>query len=200
MRLGNRTLPRRCHLFGIFGPIVLVIAVLASLVTARGADVVLGTEYQIKAAFLFNFAKFVDWPATAFQSPNSSIIVGVFGDDPFGNDLELTLAEKKINERGFLIKRFSDLKQLEYCHILFISRSEKKRIAPILSTVAKKPTLTVADEIERFCPQGGMINFVMSGKKVRFEISNPSAQQASLKISSKLLRLAAGEEKNPVKN
>jgi hypothetical protein len=142
-------------------------------------------EYQLKAAFLFNFAKFIQWPETAFGSSNAPLVIGVLGDDPFGPLLRDTVEGKSVNGRKLQIKYFKRDEAPTGCHILFISRSEKENVGPILANLDKKNTLTVAD-FEGFARRGGMINLLVFGKSVRFEINVEAAARADLKVSSKL--------------
>src|ERR1700732_5233370 len=97
---------------------------------AEGLDSSESAEYLIKAGFIYNFAKLVEWPTTAFAQPDSPIVIGILGDDPFGATLDRTVADKKIEGRGFLVKRlkWSDLKNFKDCNILFVSASEKTHV------------------------------------------------------------------------
>ncbi|MBI4659408.1 MAG: YfiR family protein [Verrucomicrobia bacterium] len=161
---------------------------------SRAAEQAQPTEYQIKAAFLFNFAKFVEWPATAFPTETSPFCIGILGDDPFRKDLELTISGKKIGNRSLVIKRFPNARKIEFCHILFISPSENRELRQILDSLKGLATLTVGDKIEQFCEQGGMIDLIMAGNKVRFRINQHIAEKAGLKVSSRLLKLGIGSE------
>jgi hypothetical protein len=148
------------------------------------------TEYQIKAAFLFNFAKFVEWPPAAFAEATSPMIIGILGDNPFGEDLEKTVSNKTVNNRPITIKKeFRSLADATNCHMLFISTSEKQRLPEIFKALRGASVLTVG-ETDRFTETGGMINFVLEGNKTRFQINEATAKSAGLKISSKLLSLA----------
>jgi len=147
------------------------------------------TEYQIKAAFLFNFAKFVQWPAGAIAGVTSPIVVGILGENPFHDDLARTIRNKTIDEHPMVIKEFHSPTEATNCHILFISTSEKNRLPEILKDLKGTSVLTVS-EMEHFTESGGMINFVLIGKKIRFQINNDEAAKAGLKISSKLMSLA----------
>lgn len=147
------------------------------------------TEYQLKAAFLFHFAKFVEWPADAFKETSSPLVIGVLGDSPFGDDLEKTVRGKKLNDHPLAVQAFRSAGEVTNCHILFISTSERPRMPEIFQGLGRSSVLTVG-ETERFTESGGMINFVMEGNKIRFQINNVAAKQAGLKISSKLLSLA----------
>jgi len=147
------------------------------------------TEYQIKAAFLFNFARFVQWPPKAFAGATSPMIVGVLGENPFHDDLELTLRDKTVDDHPLVVKKLDSPTEATNCHILFISTSEKARLPKIINGLKGASVLTVG-ETDQFTENGGMINFVLQGSKIRFQINNDAAASAGLKISSKLLALA----------
>jgi hypothetical protein len=147
------------------------------------------SEYQIKAAFIFNFARFIEWPQKAFPQPTSPLVIGVLGENPFHEDLQKTLRDKAVDGHPLMIKEFTSLDETTNCHILFISNSEKSRLAQVLEAVKGASVLTVG-EMERFTENGGMVNFVREGTKIRFRINNETAAAVGLKISSKLLSLA----------
>ena len=157
--------------------------------TAHGEDKQL-TESKLKAAFLFNFAKFVEWPPTAFADANSPLTIGILGDNPFGGDLEAIIRDKTINNRTIAIKLMRSLAEATNCQVLFISPSAKSKISEMISGLGSASVLTVG-ETDRFAESGGMINFVKEGNKIRFEINEVAAKRAGLKISSKLLSLAS---------
>ena len=150
-------------------------------------------EYQVKADFLYNFAKFVEWPAKAFPDNRAAFIIGVVGDDPFGSKIEQAIKGKFANGRGLVVKRFPTLKALTFCHILFIGSSEKNNLRPVIAA-AGAGALTVGDT-ERFTQDGGIINFAIVGSKVHFEINQAAAERAGLRISAKLLSLS-----RPIRN
>ena len=145
-------------------------------------------EYQVKAVFLFNFLQFVEWPGAAFPEAGSPIRIGILGDDPFGPALEQTVQGEAVNHRPLAITRSKRVDDLKDCHLIFISKSEGRRIETILTVLKNRPVLTVS-EIEGFARQGGVIGFYPDGKKVRFEINPATAQNQGLKMSSELLRL-----------
>lgn len=155
----------------------------------RSAEVQTAGEYQLKAAFLYNFAKFVDWPPKAFPSPGTPISLCVLGADPFGADLERTIKNETVGGRPFVIRRFDTVQESGGCHILFISLSEKDRLGRVLAPLRNLPVLTVS-EWSDFTQTGGIINFVVEDNKIRFQINLAAAEQAGLKISSQLLKLA----------
>jgi hypothetical protein len=147
------------------------------------------SEYQIKAAFLYNFAKFVEWPPDTFPDPASPIVIGVLGKNVFGDNLEKTLHNKTINNHPVELKVFRTVAEVTNCHVLFISSSEQGRLAKTLAALPGANLLTVS-EMDGFIAAGGMINFVIEDDKIHFEINNDAAVKAGLKISSKLLSLS----------
>ena len=163
-------------------------SLLLILVSSRAQDSP-PSEYQLKAAFLFNFAKFVEWPPEAFANSTSPIVIGILGEDPFGGDLERTVRDKKVNNRPFVIKELRSPAEATNCHIIFISASEKKRLPEVLSGLSGTNVLTVSETAD-FTASGGMINFVEENNKIRFQINDVAAKKANLKVSSKLLSLA----------
>lgn len=173
----------RANIFFLLG-----LALLTPVLQGR-AQAPPATEYQLKAAYLWNFAKFIDWPATAFTNDTSPFVMGVLGDNPFGSDLELTVRGKQINTHPITVKPRVTLAEARQCHILFVSTSETNRLAEIFQSLSGTSVLTVG-ETGQFTEKGGMINFVFEDKKIRFQINDDAAKSASLKISSKLLSLA----------
>jgi hypothetical protein len=152
------------------------------------------SEYAVKAAYLFNFAKFVEWPAGTFDSENSPIIIGVLGEDPFDGDLDRTIEGRSVNGHPIRLKRFGAFDEtqtfkLQKCQILFIAYSEKDNIKEILEAMSGANVLTVS-EIEKFPLLGGMILFDQEGQRIILAINLEAAQKAKLAISSKLLQVA----------
>lgn len=147
------------------------------------------SEYQIKAAYLFNFAKFIQWPQGAFDDSKSPLFIGVLGENPFGEELERTIREKTLNGRSLTVKECRTLAEAKKCHVLFISSSEKMRLPGILNGLSGTHVLTVG-EMDHFVESGGMISFFRETNKIRFEIKDEAAKKAGLKIDSKLLGLA----------
>jgi hypothetical protein len=150
------------------------------------------SEYLIKAGFIYNFAKLVEWPTASFAQPDSPIVIGILGEDPFGATLDRIVADKKINGRGFAVKRVKwsrDFKDLRDCNILFVSSSEKEHIESVIDAMKGLPILTIGDA-PGFAKRGGIINFMLEDNKVRFEVNVEAAKHADLTISSRLLTLA----------
>ena len=169
-----------------------VVAGLLAVLWPWVARAEVASEYDVKAAFLYNFTKFVEWPSSALTE-RSDFQLCVLGEDPFGKSLKM-VEDEKVAGRRITLLRTPKLAEPEGCHILFISRSERNRIPEILLDLGTAPVLTVSDT-SGFLDQGGIINFVLEGSKVRFEINQAAAERAGIKISSKLLRLAVGANK-----
>ena len=148
------------------------------------------TESEVKSAYIFNFAKFVEWPPKSLPQASSPIVIGILGENPFHGDLEQTIRNKTVDDHPLLLmKEFALPAAPTNCHILFINSSEKARLPQILKDLKGASVLTVG-EMDGFTEAGGMINFVREGTKIRFRINNEAATKAGLKISSKLLSLA----------
>ena len=146
-------------------------------------------EYKVKAAFLLNFTKFVEWPPEAFAGADSPLIIGVFGENPFGNQLEQTIKDKTVDNRPLKARQIQSVDDCTNCNLLFLGVAENDRIKTVLEKVRGVSVLTVG-ESDGFTEAGGMINFVREGQRFRFQVNNKAAQRAKLKISSKMLGLA----------
>jgi hypothetical protein len=153
-------------------------------------------EYQIKAAFLFNIPKFVEWPTTSFATASDPIVIGIFGNSPFGDQLEIIVKDRKINGRGIVVKHITKIEDAKTLHLLFLSAVDDKQFAAIKAVIQNSPVLTVGESTE-FADAGGAVNFVLVGDKVRFEINMATAELAGLKISSQLQKLATTIRRSP---
>jgi hypothetical protein len=156
---------------------------------AGGAEKSGPGEYEVKAAFLYTFSQFTEWPAEAFDGPAAPLIIGVTGSDPFGHILDDAMKGESIHGRPAVIRRFQRGESLKSCHVVFVGASEKRQVPQILAELKGAHVLTIS-EIDRFAYFGGIVTFTMEGPRVRFEINLAAAGQARLKISSKLLKLA----------
>jgi hypothetical protein len=156
---------------------------------ANAQDSSESSEYLVKAGFVYNFAKLVEWPATAFAQPDSPIVIGILGNDPFGPIIDRVLDGKKVNGRGFVVKRLKSLNDVKDCHIVYVSSSEVARSAEAIHLAKNIPVLTIG-EIPGFAKHGGIINLTLEDNKVRFEVNVDAAKEADLNISSRLLALA----------
>jgi hypothetical protein len=146
-------------------------------------------EFQKKAEFINSFTRFVEWPTRKFPQPDSPFVIGVFGSDSLTALLQESIQDRQIKGHPVVIKHLMNKEELRACHVLFISRSERDRLGPILGEVRRENVLTVG-ESDNFLGKGGVINFVTVGGQVRFQISTDAAAREKLSVSSKLLQLA----------
>jgi len=186
MKYSNRLLTRRSSATWKMGRYVLLFS--AACLLGRGtqevsAQSLSSREYEIKAAYLYNFIKYVDWP-----SSGDTITIGVLGGNPFGTALA-PLDGKIVKGRRLLIKEVASLRDAQKCQIIFVSSSEKSRLQEIFENLKSARVLTVG-ETQGFASSGGIINFVEENNKVRFEINADAARRTGLNISSELLKLA----------
>jgi hypothetical protein len=151
---------------------------------ARGTS----REYDLKAAFLYNFASFTTWPPGAFARRDSPFVIGVMGRDPFGPSLDELVQGGRVRGHPVEIRRFMRLAAARECHILFISASERRSLREILDYCRGRPILTVGD-LPGFAEEGGAIAFV-TGSRVSIRINTAAIEQSHMVVSSKLLRLA----------
>lgn len=165
-----------------------ILAALAALLTARHAVLTAQPEEErhIKALFLYNFAKFVDWPA---ELPAGPICIAVVGDDPFAAILDQVVSGKTVHGQGFVVRRAPAESQLQDCQMVFVSGTDRKRIGAVLGALKGSAVLTVG-ESRGFARAGGVINFEIVNNRVRFEVNVDAAERARLRLSSKLLSLA----------
>ena len=163
-------------------PIVLLL--LAVVTQAQSA-----TEYQVKAAFLFNFAKFVEWPPDSFASDEAPLQICILGLDPFGHDFQQAIEDKTVNGHRLEVVHPSGVTQARACQIVFVGVSDKGQISQILGGLRGSRVLTVGDS-SGFARMGGMINFVLDDNRVRFEINLKASERAHLKVSARLLTVA----------
>jgi YfiR/HmsC-like len=186
-RVGTASLRLRFIICGLVAAAVLC----AGPLRAQSAS-----EYEIKAAFLYKFASFVQWPAGVANSPPGSppaganpICIGVLGADRFGPFLDHVVRGKLVGGREFAVERFHSAGQALHCEIVFISGSEQSRMREILEAFRGRPVLTVS-EVPGFCELGGSINLRLIDAAIRFEINVAAGERAGLRFSSKLLSLA----------
>jgi hypothetical protein len=158
---------------------------LADPITAQQAAF---DEREVKAVFLLNFLQFVDWPSNAFDGPVSPIVIGVLGDDPFGSLLDDVVRGEVVKGRQVTVARFRRVEDIKTCHVLFVSPSEAAMNEHILTTLSRRPMLTVG-ETERFTARG-MVRFLTERNRIRLEVNPGLAKSAGLTISSNLLRAA----------
>ena len=148
------------------------------------------TEFQVKAAFLFNFVKFTQWPAATFTNAAAPLVIAVAGEDPFGGILDELVRGELVGGHPLLVKHLQPGDDPAACHVLFLSRSVAERLPALLEALKHKPVLTVSD-IGQFCQRGGMVNLALSSERtVRPEINPDCARAAGVEISSRLLNLS----------
>lgn len=164
-------------------------AALLVAMPALHADASISRENQIKAVFLFNFPQFVDWPPSAFADSRAPLVIGVLGDDPFGEFLRAMVRGESVNARPLVIRHFRSVDEVGVCHVLFIAESESDRLKAILQRLKGRAILTVGDQ-PRFLRDGGMIRFDRRDNRMRLRIDDVAAKAADLTLSSKLLRRA----------
>ena len=146
-------------------------------------------ESRVKAGFIYNFAKLVEWPTNTFASAEAPLVIGIFGKDPFGGMLDEAIKGKKIDGRSLQVRRFEQVGDIHGCQILFIGDCEKDHLPEIFKKLRGLCVLTVAD-CDDFAAHGGMIQLVNKQEAIRFEINTNAVARAQLKVSSKLLYLA----------
>jgi hypothetical protein len=146
-------------------------------------------EYQVKAAFLFNFSQFVSWPPQAFSSAKAPIVIAVLGRDPFGPNLDAMVSGQQVDGHPLVVRRYRDVSEVDGCHILFIDQSESAQLSEILQTLRGRAILTVSD-IDRSAQSGVMIDLVTQNHHIRLHINLAATRASGLTVSSQLLSLA----------
>jgi hypothetical protein len=154
------------------------------------------SDYQVKAAYLYNFGRFVEWPTGVAAAKSESFTVCVLGEDPFGAILDATLAGETIAGKKVVAQRISTPQESINCQILFLGAAEASRLNKIVADLDKTAVLTVSD-MPQFARRGGMIQFVLEGNRVRFEVNLTATQHAGLTLRSDLLKVAIAVRRNP---
>lgn len=147
------------------------------------------SEYEIKAAYIFNFAKFIEWPEYKDTS-SDTIVLGIYKYDPFGIILEKTMIGRTANGKSWKILRIKRVSDVDKCNIIFFSEVSKYEMGIVLKRIKNQPILSIGDEIDEFCEIGGVINFTPQYSQNQFEINNKEAIKSSITINPKLLKLA----------
>jgi hypothetical protein len=174
---------------------VLCLAMPLSVAQCLWAQASKPTDYDVKAVYLYNFSRFIEWPARVTTN-SESFNVCVLGQDPFGPALDATLVNETISGKSVTAKRISTPEEAVNCQILYLSSTEESRLNKIIEGLNKGAVLTVSD-MPQFSQRGGMIQFVLEGKKVRFEVNLSATQRAGLTLSSELLKVATTVRRNP---
>jgi hypothetical protein len=197
-RYGRQRFQRNC------GKVALLLTLVSCNATLTAADTpapatpapvtpaaspAIAREYQLKAVFLFNFTKYVIWPATAFSGDQAPFVIGVLGDDPFGDALDDTVRGEKVNGRALVVHRYTAKEDVKDCQILFVSQSMASQMDQIAAGLKGRNVLTVGDA-DNFTDHGGVIGLVTVNNKIRLKINLDSAKASNLTINSNLLRSA----------
>ena len=185
VRAGRASWNRLCRQTVRLGALLLLGGILSARTAAQSMD-----EYKVKALFLYNFAKFVEWPDEVFRGPTDSITLCVLGVDPFGAALDDAVNFRFVGRRPLVVRRISEPRRVAGCQVLFVSSSERNRLEAIFDAVRNASVLTIG-ESSNFISAGGAIRFLLvEGNKVRFEINPQEAISQRLRISPNVLNLA----------
>ncbi len=183
LRKSRRLAVEDCCAILVAGCMALAWLLAAPVLSAQAAP---PTQDEVEAAYLYNFAKFVTWPAT---STTDVLSVCILGKDPFGATLDEIIAGEEIDGRHLTVRRLADEHSVQSCAILFIGESESSHLDRDLSAVSRLPILTVSD-LPGFMEKGGTIQFVLQGNRVRFEVNLNAARKCGIVLSSQLLKVA----------
>jgi hypothetical protein len=167
----------------------LIFAISSAVLLPSNARGQMADEYRVKAAFLYNFARFVTWPSQTFKNTTDPMVICVLGKDDFGESLTQAVSGNTVEGRPFGVRRIADSRQAGGCQILFISSSERKHLADIFAALPARAVLTVG-ETDSFTSEGGIVNLKMEEGRVRIQINLAAAEVGHLSISAKLLSLA----------
>ena len=166
--------------------LLLLVIPAASTSLGQGAP---SRENQVKAAFIYNFAQFVEWPDDAFPGNGAPFVIGILGDGALHATLEQALKGKTAGGREFAVRNYRTVADIQRCHILFVGAAEQGRAGEVIQRVARQGTLTVGD-FDGFTAQAGVVRFLTEDNKLRFEVNVEAANDEHLRVSSKLLKLA----------
>ncbi|MFT7662629.1 MAG: hypothetical protein ACI87A_000845 [Planctomycetota bacterium] len=163
--------------------------------TTSSGDSNRAKEYTVKAAFLYNFLNYTTWPERTFANKDTPLVIGIFGKDPFDSIIDKVLAEKQVDKRSIIIKRFNQIEEVQGVHALFLGEMESKLRSQLYAHLAEKPVLTVGDARDMAGKDTCLFSFYVSSGKVRFEASIDAIKRSDLVLSSQLLKLADIVEK-----
>ncbi|MEY2577761.1 MAG: hypothetical protein QOI49_585 [Verrucomicrobiota bacterium] len=171
----------------------LAAASMVGLIPVVRADSAAATEYKLKAAFIYNFAKFVEWPAEKLENDNSPLVIGVLGPNPFGDELQNALKGRQINGRPITVRQYDSVEAAKAAHLLFVNLNDE----PKLRRALKEYGVLTVGQSESFTRNGGIITFTSTDNKLRFDINMAAAEQGGLKISAQLQKLAKTVRRGP---
>jgi hypothetical protein len=173
-----------------FWMVVLTVGTAHSIAASPGGGLgQAAEEYRLKAAFVASISGFVEWPPDALKNASDPLVICVLGEDPFGSALDQTISGKAVQDHKLIARRIAEVRQAFGCQILFISSSERRRLHGILKEVQASAILTVGDA-GNFTSEGGMIDLLLEGDRIRILVNTEAADLGRLRISSKLLSLA----------
>jgi hypothetical protein len=172
-----------------WGALCLLLPFLFAAASSEAAAPAAASEYEVKAAFLFQFSRFVEWPPEAFASADAPLVICVLGKNPFGSTLREIAQGESVQAHALVVKSHDRVEDVGECHIVFLSSSEEAITQQVLTSLAGKRILTVGDS-DDFTRRGGVIGFVTVNGKVKLQVNRSSAETAQLRISAKLLRVA----------
>ncbi len=184
---------RRCvlSLIGLVGSLGMAQLLFSQAVASAGPEIGGGSlEYQVKAAYLLNFTRYVEWPSQAFESPDAPVRLCVLGRDPFGSVLDATVRGRTTQGRSLAVRRIRRPTEAAGCHLIFISR-ETWGTQRVLPRALQSPGMLTVGESDEFAQEGGIIGFVIQDETVRFVVNTDARDRAGLRISSRMLSLAA---------
>ena len=198
MGLSLSALSRRSHTIAVVIVLHALALMWAAPANAGAADAAAAParECEIKAAFLYNFTKFVDWPARTFANADAPIVIGVLGDSPCAQELEHLIKDRKVNGRTIVMRRIASAEEAKVTQLLFVGFAQETQFAGLKAAIESLPVLTVG-ESPGFATLAGAIDFVPQGDKIRFEINIDAAEHAGLKISAQLQKLATVVHRSP---
>jgi hypothetical protein len=185
-----------CRVAGCLAVLPLAAISLATDTEAEPPAAAAHSENEIKSAMLYNFAKFVEWPAGALGEGGAAVVVGVWGDDQLVPVLEAALRNKNVDGHPIMVRRLGPGADPKSCAVLYVGSSDRKEIVRIVQSVGRSPVLTIGERVQ-FSRLGGVIAFLRDGNRIRFEINADAAERVGIQVSSKLLRLATVWRENP---
>lgn len=187
--MGNRKQQRKIKINVLYPAVcVLLCTIFCNIYNVRAQNKP-ALEYQVKAAFLFNFTRFVNWPESPFKSGTDPFVIGIIGNDPFGPYIEELVDGESFGDHPIIIERYTDVKEIGNCQILYVNSNDAKMVKEVLAACAHKNILTVSDA-SRFASLGGVIGFYKEQNKIKVQINVKAAKAAEVEISSKLLKIS----------
>jgi hypothetical protein len=176
-----------CRLAGVLAGAALLLSAVGTATSTPAGDS--APEYEVKAAFIANFAKFVEWPTARVPAPGSALILAILGDDPFGGSLSEAVGSKLVAGHPLEVRHVTNARDAAGAHVVFIAESERPRLPSILRELQQAPVLTVGDS-DGYGAAGVIINLYVDRRRVRFEVNQAAAARAGLRLSAQLLAIA----------